>query len=173
MSHSSAVAGRRPRGTVIGARSVIGRRAAKRLAGAIVIGLCVGGAAGAEPFAATQVEGRWVNARHNLTLDISRCGEGWCGVEVKDAQCAKTALRLAANKARSDAAAFFNGRLALADQSTLYQISATLFLREGALQLQLLGHPGDKLELLRRSYPLNELMARSGPSQCKADATVS
>jgi len=35
------------------------------------------------------------------------------------------------------------------------------------------GNPGDKLELRRRWYPLNELMARSGPSQCKPDATVS
>jgi len=29
------------------------------------------------------------------------------------------------------------------------------------------GQPGDELELWRRWYPLDELMARSGPSQCK------
>jgi hypothetical protein len=172
MTHRNVVAGRSPRETVVEARSVIGRRA-KRLAAVMVAALCVGGAARAEPLATTQVEGRWVNVRQNLTLDISRYGEGWCGVEVKDSQCLKTALRMAANKAQEDAAAFFNGRLALADQSTPYKLSATLFLREGAIRLQLLGNPGDKLELWRRSYPLNELMARSGSSQCKPDAKVS
>ena len=138
----------------------------------MVIGLCVAGAAGAEPLAATQVEGRWVNVRHNLTLDISRCGEGWCGVEVRDGQCAKTALRITARSAPQEAA-WFDGRLALADRGEPYMVSATLYVREGVVRLQLLGNLGDKLELWRRWYPLNELMARSGPPQCKPDATVS
>jgi hypothetical protein len=140
----------------------------------MVAGLCVGGAASGEPLAATQIEGRWVNVRQNLTLDISRCGEGWCGVEVRDGQCAKTALRLAAKKAQEEVtAALFDGRLALADRTVPYVVSGSLFVREGAVRLQLLGNPGDKLELWRRWYPLNELMARSGPPQCKPDTTVS
>ena len=140
----------------------------------MVIGLCVGGAAGAEPLAATQVEGRWVNARHNLTLDISRCGEGWCGVEVRDGACATTALRITAHRQMDQSVAEFDGRLALADRGAAsYAIEATLRMREGIAQLHLLGNPGDKLELMRRWIPLNELMARSGRSQCKPDAKVS
>jgi hypothetical protein len=139
----------------------------------MVAALCVGGAARAEPLAATQVEGRWANARHNLTLDISRCGEGWCGVEVRDGVCAKTALRMTASKVLEEAV-WFDGRLTLADRAAApYTVSATLHLHEGAVRLQLLGDTGARLELLRRWYPLNELMARSGPPLCKPDATVS
>jgi hypothetical protein len=138
----------------------------------MVAGLCVGGAARAEPLAATQVEGRWDNARHNLTLDISRCGEGWCGVEVRDGVCAKTALRITARGASHEDARF-DGRLALADRGQPYVVSATLYAHEGVIRLQLLGNPGDKLEPLRRWYPLNEQMARSGPPQCKPESTVS
>ncbi|HEY4921353.1 MAG TPA: hypothetical protein VII40_14710 [Xanthobacteraceae bacterium] len=174
MTHNSAAAGRRPRGPVIWARSVIGRVAAKGLSAAMVAGLCVGGAASGAPLAATEVDGRWVNVRQNLTLDISRCGEEWCGVEVRDGQCAKTALRLAAKKAQEEiTAASFEGRLTLADRAEPYVVSATLYMRDGAVRLQLLGNPGDKLELWRRWYPFNELMARGGPSQCKPDAKVS
>jgi hypothetical protein len=138
----------------------------------MVAGICVGAAAHAEPLAVTQVEGRWVNVRHDLSLDISRCGEGWCGVEVRDGVCAKTALRITARRAPQEAA-WFEGRLALADRGEPYLVSATLYVHEGVIRLQLLGNPGDKLELLRRWYPLNELMARSGPPLCKPDATVS
>jgi hypothetical protein len=147
--------------------------AAKGLSAAMVAGLCVGGAASGAPLAATEVDGRWVNVRQNLTLDISRCGEEWCGVEVRDGQCAKTALRLAAKKAQEGVAAAFDGHLALAERGEPYVVSATLYVRDGIVRLQLLGNPGDKLELWRRWYPLNELMARGGPSQCKPDATVS
>jgi hypothetical protein len=138
----------------------------------MVAGLCVGGAARAEPLAVAQVEGRWVNARQNLTLDISRCGEGWCGVEVRDGVCAKTALRITARQAPPEAASF-EGRLVLAGQGKPYVISANLYVHEGVVRLQLLGDLGDKLEPLRRWYPLHELMARSGPPQCKPDTTVS
>lgn len=55
------------------------------------------------------IGGRWVGSPHvlgadrnrcdgtacKLTLDIVKCGEGWCGIEVaKDGACLTTALRL-------------------------------------------------------------------------------
>lgn len=172
-AHPSAAADRGPRGPQIGTRSITDRRAARRVATAMTVALCVGGAARGEPLKAAQLDGRWVNVRQNLTLDISRCGDGWCGVEVKGGQCSRTALRLTANKAKQDDVPLFNGRLALADKAEPYVLKATLFVHEGIVRLQLLGQTGDRLELLRRWYPLNELMARSGPPQCKPDATVS
>lgn len=113
------------------------------------------------------------STRSNLTFDISRCGEGWCGVEVRNKECAQTALRIAAKEAHEGTAVFFLGRLAFADKATPYTVSATLHVKDGAVQLRLMGQPGDKLDPWRRTFPFNELMARSGPSQCKPAAKLS
>lgn len=149
--------------------------AAKRVAAAMVAGLCVGGAAAAQTLSATgtEIEGRWVNEKRSLTLDISRCGEGWCGVQVKNDACAQTALRIATKAVQEGATVSFNGRLTLAEKAAPYAVSATLYAKDGAVLMRLMGNPGNELELWRRIYPLNELMARSGPSQCKPDAKVS
>jgi hypothetical protein len=149
--------------------------ATRHLAAAMVAGLCVGGAAAAQTLSATgvEIEGRWVNEKSNLTLDISRCGDGWCGVQVKNDACAQTALRMAAKEEHEGTTVSFRGRLTLAEKAAPYAISATLYARDGAVRLRLMGNPGNELELWRRWYPLNELMARSGPPQCKPDAKVS
>ena len=73
----------------------------RRLLAAIVMGLCAAGptiAGNIDP-AALDIEGRWVAV--GLTLDLSRCKEGWCGVEVTDAKCGRTALRLTAADRRN------------------------------------------------------------------------
>jgi hypothetical protein len=141
----------------------------------MVAGLCVGGAAAAQTLSATgiEIEGRWTNARNTLVLDISRCGDAWCGVRVKDNACGQTALRIAAKEIHEGTTVFFDGRFALDEKAAPYVVSATLYMNKGTVALRLMGHPGDKLEPLRRWYPLNEPMARSGPWQCKPDAKVS
>src|SRR5438105_4033838 len=79
---------------------------------AIVIAALGGMMAVAGPTAAelqaSNLSGRWTQvvadskrpctgASCRLTYDLVRCGEGWCGIEVKDGkECGRTALRLTA-----------------------------------------------------------------------------
>jgi hypothetical protein len=54
----------------------------------------------ADPAAVKQAdyEGRWVSEK--LTLDISVCSEGFCGVEVVDKACGRTMLRVSERETR-------------------------------------------------------------------------
>src|SRR5262245_1516819 len=88
--------GRRPMG-LLAVISVMTGLAGPRLAVAMVSMFCVAGMAGAAsaPITPDDLNGRWVSAERGLTLDVARCGEGWCGVEVKaDASCGRTQLRV-------------------------------------------------------------------------------
>ena len=141
----------------------------------MVAGLCVGGAATAQtpPATGMEIEGRWINVSNTLTLDISRCGDGWCGVQVRNDACAQTALRMAARESREGTPVSFLGRLTLAEKTAPYAVSADLFTKDGKVQLRLMGNTGDRFEIMRRTFPLHEVMARSGPAQCKPASTVS
>src|SRR5262245_4240725 len=98
----AAVTGESPRRVVTCTRSVM--RTLGLVAGAMLATFCVAGMAMAEgdpPF-----EGRWtalneslkpghaLRASAPLTLDLSPCGDSWCGVEVTTAgSCGRTMLR--------------------------------------------------------------------------------
>src|SRR5256885_13805678 len=78
-------------------KSVMAARAGRSFVIAMVSAFCVGGMAMTAPAppAPTDLLGRWVAEKTKLTLDVSRCGEDWCGVEVKaDGVCGRTTLRL-------------------------------------------------------------------------------
>jgi hypothetical protein len=139
----------------------------------MVAALCVSGAAPAQTLSATgeELAGRWVNQKNDLTLDISRCGDTWCGVEVRDGACTQTVLRVSVKATHEGSTVSFDGRLMRAEKP--YAVSLALFAKDGEVRFRLMGNPGDTLELWRRWYPLMELMARSGPSQCKPDAKMS
>jgi hypothetical protein len=128
-----------------------------------------------------QIAGRWVSDQervhdnYGITLDISRCGAGWCGVEVKnDATCGRTVLRLDQGTPHEvESFAQFAGRIELAPGAQPYVVRASIARRDTGLRMHLSGHSGDEFEPWRRNYPYRQLMVRSGDAVCRPDPKVS
>lgn len=110
-----------------------------------------------------------------LVLDVSRCGEGWCGVLVgKDGLCGATALRLGAGRPGRNQVIEFDGRLELASGVEPYTIRATLGSAEGdGPMLWLTGDTGGEYRLYRRTFPFEAQLARSGDAVCRAESKTS
>jgi len=123
----------------------------------------------------SNIEGRWVAKGGNLTLDVSRCKEGWCGVEVTDANCGRTALRLTAadSEKRPHNVVEFIGKFERAAETQPYVVRAHIVQSAPTMQLKLDGHSGNQFEMLRRTYPLTMLLVRNGEAQCRPDSKVS
>jgi hypothetical protein len=141
--------------------------------------LCVARVAMADPAALTQAdyEGRWVSQK--LTLDISRCGEGLCGVEVLDGACGRTMLRVSEGETREGVVLPQNrrelvGKLHLAARTEPYGVIAALGRQDsGARTLMIAGHTGGKFSAFRRMYDYKALLARSGEALCRPDPKTS
>lgn len=99
----------------------------------ILSGLCV--LAAAAPLAAAvspaSIAGRWQGKswaqqeqEGALTLDIVRCGEGWCGIKVgSDNSCGATALKIGGGKVEPDSDYIaFEGSLQLAPKTEAYVV---------------------------------------------------
>lgn len=153
----------------------------------IVSSLCV--LAAASPLAAAisppNIAGRWQgdswakDAGGKLTLDIVRCGDGWCGIKVEaDNSCAGTALKLDGGKMDGDYLQF-NGSLQLAPKTEPYVVQVSIF--EPAaddqpgtpLKLQITGDTGGQFRAYRRSFPFEAQLARTQDAVCHAPQTVS
>ena len=149
----------------------------RRLLAAIVMGLCPAGPAiaGTIDPGAPDIEGRWVAEGGNLTLDLSRCKAGWCGVEVTGASCGRTALRLTAAdpERRPDKIVQYLGQFERTAETQPYVVQASIVQNTPAVKLKLVGHSGDRFEMWRRTFPLSMLLARSGEAQCRPDSKVS
>ncbi len=116
-------------------------------------------------------EGRWVASNQSLTLDLSRCGDSWCGIEVtQTGSCGQTVLR-----ARNDDDEQFTGRLELAGKSQPYTIAMHLFRRSPSdpQMLMINGHTGTRFEPWRRMYPYMVAFARTSDVTCRPDPKVS
>lgn len=115
---------------------------------------------------APDLTGRWSAQRPRLILDIVRCGEGWCGIEVTEgARCGRTALRLEAARDASGPMPSFAGRLEVIPEAQPYAVSVTLKDQGSAAVLWMLGHTGTALQP-RRVYPLNANFVRLGDPAC-------
>jgi hypothetical protein len=115
------------------------------------------------------LEGRWVSVKPALTLDISRCASGWCGVEVNGAACAGTVLRLDVGQ-QSDKAMRFSGNLQLASESKPYRVWGDLRRQDNGLTLALNGYAGD---FPRRTFDFQARLARIDKPSCAPDSKVS
>jgi len=108
-----------------------------------------------------------------LTLDIVRCGETWCGLRVETAdKCSGVALNLKPHQVTDPKVTpVFDGTLELADGTQPYVIEAVLRPdNSGALnQLTMVGDTGPELMMMRRSFPFRAVMARQGDAVCKMD----
>jgi hypothetical protein len=154
----------------------------------IVCVLAAASPAGAELTAAS-IAGRWqgenlgfarapescADGACTLTLDIVRCGEGWCGILIgRDNACGETALKLEVGKGEADAPSF-KGTLALARGTEPYVIEANLVpASDGApVILQLTGDTGGEFRAFRRSFPFQADLARASDAVCRLPQTVS
>ena len=106
---------------------------------------------------------------HKLTLDIARCGDGWCGVEVdRSGSCKAVALRLAP-KGPEPGEGAFAGQLELAASTEPYTVRATYRGRDedSAPILWLIGDTGGQFRVFRRSFPFEAQLERVDAARCE------
>lgn len=142
--------------------------------------LCVARMALADPapLQPADFEGRWVSKQKKFTIDISRCGEGWCGVIVANNSCGHTALRVAESPEYAMYQMGMNrelvGRLQLAANTEPYGVRAMLTREDGgAKTLFIAGHTGGTFAAMRRNYDYKELLVRDGDATCSPDPKLS
>jgi hypothetical protein len=127
--------------------------------GALAIGAALEGASG-EP----GIEGRWEDAKQALVLDVSRCGEKYCGrlVTAGD-QCGQTVLTVTPTaKAPSQASEpTFEGDLDLRERPRAQKVSLTI----AAGKMRIIGETDPRV--LGRSFPFHALLARVGDAHCR------
>lgn len=132
------------------------------------------------------ISGRWTGAPRvyaekskacddgvcKLTLDLVKCGTGWCGIEVdKEGGCGATALRLGPME-RDDWRVSFQGKLELARFTEPYVVEAAISARsvtDGKPTLAVYGNTGPELMLFRRTFPLHVAFHRDGEAKCKVE----
>ena len=173
-TRTTAVTGESPRRAVACTRSVM--RTLGSVASVMLATFCVAGVAKAD--SQRSFEGRWVANNQSLTLDLSRCDDGWCGIEVTTAgSCGRTVLR-AANSPSSDGVEL-TGQLDRDPQSLPYAVGIDLYKRTpndpGTLMIR--GHTrGDTVTEFRpwrRIYHYMVSFARAGDAVCRHNPKVS
>jgi hypothetical protein len=110
-----------------------------------------------------------------LIYDIVACKEGWCGIAVNnDKTCGAIAVRLAADR-KSPEPNTFDGKLELVKGSADYTVKAWFYADKdsGTVQLRFLGDTGPELLLMRRSFPFEADLARTGDAVCTLDKATS
>jgi len=132
------------------------------------------------------LEGRWVTSNGpeakdacpgcGLVLDLVPCGNGWCGIRVKsDKTCDRTVLHLDAGSSTAFGLTFA-GRYVPSERARPYIVKARLYERSGPGAP---GHTGLSVhgstdgDFLRRNYPLQMLLTRTGDAVCRAEAKTS
>ncbi len=129
------------------------------------------------------IAGRWVDKRKgDLTLDVSRCGDGWCGVIVNaKGQCGFRALAMKLRHPRvTDHGdnpkhhAVYNGEFRYREGSELYRVSASVQLKDGGQtgDMWIGGNP-DRTPEYARMMLLNLRLVREGDGRCPAERPVS
>ncbi len=140
--------------------------------------------------AAAEIVGRWSGNYYGfgshretcagsgctITLDISACATGWCGVRVKDdGGCGGVAMSVTTAEARPNAQKF-TGKLDLVSGAEAYTIEATMWKSQDEPAkrfLNLIGDTGPELRFMRRSFPFEAALSRSGDATCVSDKPVS
>jgi hypothetical protein len=163
----TAVTGENPRRAATCTRSVM--RMLGWVASVMLATFCVAGVAKSD--VERTFEGRWAANNESLTFDLSRCGDGWCGIEVtKAGSCGRTIVRVA--NATDDSNSQLTGQLELATQAQPYAIGIILYRRNpndpGTLLIS--GHTrgdvGTRFEPWRRVYPYQVEFTRVGDTTC-------
>lgn len=143
-------------------------------------------AAAESEITAAHLAGRWVVAPGlagkactepgcRAAYDLVPCGDGWCGIEVKDgATCGRTAFRLTAITPSTSAryGVEFAGSFERAEGTQPYVVRANLFANATPQQpappmrLSVRGNTGGDFQPFRRTYPLHMVLSRDGDALC-------
>jgi hypothetical protein len=116
-----------------------------------------------------------------LTYDIVACPDGWCGIAVSDeTPCGAIAVRLKGDAAANRRNAF-TGKLELVKGAAPYSVEAWYApagekAGEGSelAHLNFVGDTGDGgMLMLRRSFPFQAELARTGDAQCTLEKATS
>jgi hypothetical protein len=156
-----------------------------------VVAAAAGATAGPESSKgkAADITGRWQGTNYRMaavapgcegetckiTLDITPCGKGWCGIEVAEkSRCGGTAMTIDGGEAGENAT-LFKGRLQLAKGTEPYVIHAYLLpASEGEPErIEIAGDTGGEFRVFRRSFPFNAQLVRAGDAVCKTEKPVS
>lgn len=144
------------------------------LATAVLAGLCgcIAATAAAEPAAVARadIEGRWQDKRRGLLLDVRACGERICGRLVSGGTCGATVLE-AGWRARSlygPGEEQAVGTLDLPASRERYHVNLALFRKasDGTLKLRVVGTYDSEPGILRRVFPLDLMLVRTGDAAC-------
>ena len=144
---------------------------------ALIVALCATG--GADPLSAQtttkpDLSGRWTSAKGTYVLDITRCGEGWCGIRLKpDQTCGALALRLSA-RAEATSPHRLEGTLNLEPAMQNYRVTATAKPLDAArpTELHVFGAP-ETSGLPTRIIPFVDQLVRGPEAICRHDNKVS
>lgn len=133
--------------------------------------------------------GRWTGKRHGygrseaegdcsngcaLTYDFVPCKDGWCGIAVTDGKtCGAIGVRLAANSAVTQGGGTYKGQFVLAKDTAPYTVEAWYASGEGSAKLQFVGDTGPELRIMRRSFPFEAELARTGDATCTLQQATS
>lgn len=162
---------------------------------ALCVAALAAGPSFAGPQAATDLAGRWAGSKseltrskaceegdgcRTLTLDVSRCGDAWCGVEVGDGdKCGAIALRIAvAGEGGEEPGSFFKGSLTLAKSTEPYVVEVSYQVyavgnEPDAPHLSIIGDTGGEFRMFRRSFPFHSVLSRTGPAVCTPEKSLS
>lgn len=140
---------------------------------------------------AEQIAGRWSGNHYGygdihakcagkpctLTLDISACPGGWCGVLVKDdGACGARGMKVEAAEGK-ESWLRFDGKLEIEPKAASYVIQATLWGEKdqatAPAHLDIVGDTGPDLMFMRRSFPFQAHLARTGEAQCSSEKATS
>ncbi len=128
------------------------------------------------------ISGRWVDQRKgDLTLDISRCGDAWCGVVVDGkGQCGFRGLAISLRHPRvTDHGsnpkhhAVYNGEFRYREGSELYRVTGSVRLEgDGHTGEMWIGGNPERTPEYARMILLNLRLVRQGEGQCTAERPV-
>jgi hypothetical protein len=123
---------------------------------------------------ATAIEGRWRTIQGDqMTLDIRRCGERYCGRLVKaGSQCDRTVLSVELKTASAERGLEFVGQLDLPAHPDVHRALVMVDdpVRGSGAAMTIFGDVID-VSLIRRTFPFRAYLARSGEAICPPAAT--
>lgn len=136
-------------------------------------------AANTPPFNPEHLTGRWilVDKSKTQTVDITRCGEKWCGIDIdKTGKCGRVSLKLEqASIKRPDQDVSFTGQYSMSEESEPYAVGASAWEGKGKEKslLYIYGHTGGRFLPFTRTYPLNLYFSREGDPVCRIGPSAS
>jgi uncharacterized protein (DUF2147 family) len=119
--------------------------------------------------AAHEIEGRWETKAKDLVLDISRCGEHYCGQAVNSSNtCGRTILTVGHNATSQT----FDGELVVSGRALPYKVKVSTTRAADAApgKMTIVGDDVDP-SLARRTFPFRALLARTGDAVCPSKPT--